>query len=112
MASSSSGPSGNSSTRSCHVANGSFSRWTARNRGEFSTRCSRSAPANAGATRATARSASAISVPRPGPASASTTGDGAPIARHVTAAHAPSNSPNTWEISGAVVKSANGSRSA
>ena len=31
---------------------------------------------------------------------------------HATAAHRPSSSPNTWLISGAVVKSANGSRAA
>ena len=75
----------------------------------FPTRCTRSAARNAGATRATARSASAISVPRPGPASASTVGSGLPIACHVTAAQAPSTSPNAWLISGAVTKSANGS---
>ncbi len=61
---------------------------------------------NAGAAWPIARSASAISVPRPGPASASSTGSGRPAPSQATAAHSPSNSPNTWLISGAVVKSA------
>ena len=72
-------------------------------------RCSRDAAANAGITVRTARSASAISVPRPGPASTSITGSGHPRSCQVTAAHRPMISPNTWLISGDVVKSANGS---
>ena len=59
-----------------------------------------------------ARKASAISVPRPGPASARITGSGRPSDCQQTAAQAPKTSPNAWVISGEVVKSANGSRSA
>ncbi len=56
-----------------------------------------------------ARSASCISTPRPGPASTSMMSAGEPIKPQTTRAQAPRISPNTWEISGAVVKSANGS---
>jgi len=80
--------------------------------GLVSTRCTCSAAANAGTTRA-ARSASVISVPRPGPSSTSATCGGAPIARHTAAAHSPISSPNIWLISAAVMKSParpNGSR--
>src|SRR6185437_13597788 len=60
-----------------------------------------------------ARSASLISVPRPGPSSMSRTGSGEPMLDHTSADQSPINSPNIWDISGAVVKSPvapNGSR--
>ena len=44
-------------------------------------------------------------VPRPGPSSISRSSGGEPIAFHTDAAHSPSNSPNIWLTSGAVVKS-------
>ena len=44
-------------------------------------------------------------VPRPGPSSISRSSGGEPIAFQIDAAHSPSNSPNIWLTSGAVVKS-------
>ena len=52
-----------------------------------------------------ARSASAMRVPRPGPYSMSRTRSGDAIFIQTSAHQAPSNSPNIWLISGAVVKS-------
>ena len=44
-------------------------------------------------------------VPRPGPSSTSRSIGGDPIDFHTEAVHSPSNSPNIWLTSGAVVKS-------
>ena len=52
-----------------------------------------------------ARSRSLIKVPRPGPHSINTVLSGDPICCQVTADQRPISSPNTWLISGAVMKS-------
>ena len=75
-----------------------------RSTGLISTRWMLSAWYSGGKTRS-ARSASAIMVPRPGPSSISRNSGGEPIAFQTEAAHSPSNSPNIWLTSGAVVKS-------
>ena len=63
--------------------------------------------------RSIVRSASAISVPRPGPISISRTVSGWPWPCQACTTNIPISSPNSWLISGAVVKSPerpNGSR--
>ena len=80
----------------------------------LSTSVTVSAALNAGTSRA-ARSASRISVPRPGPSSMRCRRAGDPICCQTTAHHSPISSPNTWLISGAVMKSparADGQRAA
>ena len=47
----------------------------------------------------------AINVPRPGPNSTNSTWSGCPICCHMATHHTPSSSPNSWLISGDVVKS-------
>ena len=69
-----------------------------------SIRCTVAAAKNGGTDRA-ARRASRIKVPRPGPSSTRRSGTGLPMLCQTTTHHTPISSPNTWLISGAVMKS-------
>jgi hypothetical protein len=66
--------------------------------------CTVAAARNDGTDRA-ARRASRIRVPRPGPSSMRRSGAGLPMLCQTTEHHTPISSPNTWLISGAVMKS-------
>ena len=92
------------------VAPGSRSACIARSRGDVSIRCSRSAALECrrhrGGRRAAHRPSACRGRGRPPPAAPGPAGRSAPRS---TAAHSPRISPNTWLISGDVVKSRNGS---
>jgi hypothetical protein len=83
----------------------SVMRWTPRRRSLVSTRCTCRSSKNRGAMRLITRSMSAIIVPRPGPISTSLTPVGVPCCCQACTMKTPTISPNSWLISGAVMKS-------